>query len=314
MDLFPSIETHASGMLEVGDGHSLYWEVSGNPRGPVVVFVHGGPGAGTAPAYRRFFDPGFWRIVLFDQRGCGRSRPNSLIHANSTAHLVADMESLRRHLGVERWLLFGGSWGSTLALAYGQAHPQFCTGFVLRGVFLFRPHEVEWFLSGMGHFFPEAWRRFMGFLPVAERGDVLAAYMRRLNDPDPATHMPAAKAWCAYEEACARLVPRGDGGGESEGPGVLAMARIEAHYMVHGGFLEPDQLLVDLPRIAHLPAIIVQGRYDVICPPATAEELARSWPGAQLTILADAGHSAMETSTRSALVAAVEEMKARLSS
>lgn len=312
MDLFPPIETHASGMLDVGDGHSLYWEVSGNPRGPVVLFVHGGPGAGTAPAYRRFFDPGFWRIVLFDQRGCGRSRPNSLIDANSTAHLVADMESLRRHLGVERWLLFGGSWGSTLALAYGQAHPQFCTGFVLRGVFLFRPHEVEWFMSGMGHFFPEAWRRFMGFLPLAERGDALAAYMRRLNDPDPATHMPAAKAWCAYEEACARLLPRGDNGGESEGPGVLSMARIEAHYMVHGGFLEPDQLLTDLPRIAHLPAIIVQGRYDVICPPATAEELVRAWPGAQLTILADAGHSAMEASTRMALVAAVEAMKERV--
>ena len=314
MDLFPPVETHASGMLEVGDGHSLYWEVSGNPSGPVVLFVHGGPGAGTAPTYRRFFDPGFWRIVLFDQRGCGRSRPGSLIDANSTAHLVADMESLRRHLGVKRWLLFGGSWGSTLALAYGQAHPSRCTGFVLRGVFLFRPHEVEWFLSGMGHFFPEAWRRFMGFLPVTERGDVLAAYMRRLNDPDPLVHMPAAKAWCAYEEACARLLPRDDGGAEAEGPGVLAMARIEAHYMVHGGFLEPDQLLVDLPRIAHLPAIIVQGRYDVICPPATAEELARSWPGARLTILADAGHSAMETSTRMALVAAVEEMKERVSS
>ena len=314
MELFPPVESHASGMLEVGDGHRVYWEVSGNPSGPVAVFVHGGPGAGTAPAYRRFFDPGFWRIVLFDQRGCGRSRPNSRIDANSTAHLVADMERLRSHLGVERWLLFGGSWGSTLALAYGQAHPSRCTGFVLRGVFLFRPHEVEWFLSGMGHFFPEAWRRFMGFLPVAERSDVLAAYMRRLNDPDPMVHMPAATAWCAYEEACARLRPRSDGGGDAEGPGVLAMARIEAQYMVHGGFLEPDQLLVDLPRIAHLPAIIVQGRYDVICPPATAEELARSWPGARLSILPDAGHSAMETSTRMALVAAVEEMKERVSS
>ena len=306
-DLFPEISPYASGMLAVDGRHTIYWEQSGNPEGVPVVFLHGGPGAGSAPVHRRFFDPQFYRIVVFDQRGCGRSVPLGELQDNTTGYLVADMEKLRTHLGIPSWLLFGGSWGSTLALAYGQAHPQFCTGFVLRGVFLFRPHEVEWFLSGMGHFFPEAWRRFMGFLPVAERGDVLAAYMRRLNDPDPATHMPAAKAWCAHEEACARLLPRTDGGGgESEGPGVLAMARIEAHYMVHGGFLEPDQLLV------HLPAIIVQGRYDVICPPATAEELARSWPGAQLTILADAGHSAMESSTRMALVAAVEAMKGRV--
>ena len=309
MELFSPFEPQASGMLEVGDGHSLYWEVSGNPAGPVVVFVHGGPGAGTAPAYRRFFDPATWRIVLFDQRGCGRSRPNSSIVANTTAHLVADMETLRLHLGVERWLLFGGSWGSTLALAYGEAHPRRCTGFVLRGVFLCRPHEVEWFLSGMGHFFPEAWRRFMGFLPVMERGDPLAAYVQRLNHADPAIHMPAAKVWCGYEEACARLLPRG-GGDETDGPGVLAMARIEAHYMIHEGFLEPDQLLAGLGRISHLPAIIVQGRYDVICPPATAEELAQVWPGARLRMVADAGHSAMEPSIRTALVEAVEDMKA----
>lgn len=308
MDLFPPFEAHASGMLDVGDGHSLYWEVSGNPVGPVVVFVHGGPGAGTAPSYRRFFDPDIWRVVLFDQRGCGKSRPHASIAANTTGHLVADMEALRAHLGIDRWLLFGGSWGSTLALAYGQTHPQRCAGFVLRGVFLFRPHEVEWFLSGMGHFFPEAWRRFMGFLPAVERGDPLAAYMYRLASPDPSVHMPAAKVWCGYEEACARLLPRGDSS-EAEGAGALAMARIEAHYMVHEGFLEPNQLLTGLPRIAHLPVTIVQGRYDVICPPATAEELALSWPGARLTMVADAGHSAMEPSIRSALVGAMEDMK-----
>ncbi|TAN67603.1 MAG: prolyl aminopeptidase [Magnetospirillum sp.] len=312
MDLFPPFESHASGMLEVGDGHGLYWEVSGNPTGPVVVFVHGGPGAGTAPTYRRFFDPGFWRIVLFDQRGCGRSRPSASITANTTAHLVADMEALRRHLGVERWLLFGGSWGSTLALAYGQAYPRHCSGFVMRGIFLFRPHEVEWFFAGMGHFFPEAWRRFMGFLPVIERGDPLAAYVRRLNSPEPSVHMPAARVWCGYEEACARLLPRTDAGGDGEGPGILAMARIEAHYMIHDGFLEPNQLLADLSRISHLPAAIVQGRYDVICPPATAEELALAWPGALLTMVADAGHSAMEPSIRTALVDAVEAMKRRV--
>jgi len=310
MDIFPPLEPYVSGRLDVGDGHDLYWEVSGNPAGPVVVFVHGGPGAGTAPAYRRFFDPATWRIVLFDQRGCGRSRPNSSIIANTTGHLVADMEALRRHLGVERWLLFGGSWGSTLALAYGEAHPRHCLGFVLRGVFLCRPSEIDWFLFGMGHFFPEARRRFLGFLPATERGDPLAAYVRRLNDPDPKLHMPAAAVWCGYEEACARLLPRNDEGGDAlDGPGILAMARIEAHYMAHDGFLTPNQLLADLPAIAHLPVTIVQGRYDVICPPATAAELAQAWPGARLRMIADAGHSAMEAGIRTALVEAVEEMK-----
>ena len=310
MDLFSPFEPYAFGMLEAGDGHSLYWEVSGNPDGPVVAFVHGGPGAGCAPTYRRFFDPAFWRIVLFDQRGCGRSRPHASVEANTTAHLVADMELLRRHLGIGRWLLFGGSWGSTLALAYGEAHPERCTGFVLRGVFLFRRHEVEWFLSGMGHFFPEAWRRFMAHLPVSERSNPLASYVTRLNHPDADIHMPAARIWCGYEEACARLVPPGGGlGHESDSPGTLAMARIEAHYMIHDGFLEPDQLLANLERVRHLPAIIVQGRYDVICPPATAEELALSWPMARLQIIPDAGHSAMEVPVRAALVEAVERMK-----
>jgi proline iminopeptidase len=309
MDLFSPFEPHASGMLAVDGGHSLYWEVSGKASGPVVVFVHGGPGAGTAPTYRRFFDPGFWRIVLFDQRGCGRSRPNASIEANTTAHLVADMEHLRRHLGVERWMLFGGSWGSTLALAYGETYPERCTGFVLRGVFLFRRHEVEWFLSGMGHFFPEAWRRFMSHLPLAERAEPLSAYVCRLNHPDPEIHMPAARVWCGYEEACARLQPGTVSGHEPDGPGILAMARIEAHYMIHDGFLEPNQLLANLDTIRHLPAIIVQGRYDIICPPATAEELALSWPMARLRIIGDSGHSAMEAPNRTALVEAVERMK-----
>ena len=308
MELFAPFEPHAFGMLPVGDGHELYWEVSGNPRGPAALFLHGGPGAGTAPSYRRFFDPAFWRIVLFDQRGCGRSRPEASIEANTTADLVTDIETLRRHLGIERWLMFGGSWGSTLALAYGEAYPKHCTGFVLRGVFLFRPHEVEWFMSGMGHFFPEAWRRFMGFLPALERSDALAAYVHRLNHPDPAIHMPAARAWCGYEEACARLIPRGEPG-DADAPGTLAMARIEAHYMAHQGFLRPNQLLDELGAVRHLPTIIVQGRYDVVCPPATAHELAQSWPGAQLSMVADAGHSAMESSTRSGLVEATERMK-----
>jgi proline iminopeptidase len=312
MDLFPPTEPHAAGMLAVGDGHHLYWEVSGNPAGVPVLFLHGGPGAGTAPVYRRFFDPAHWRIVLFDQRGCGRSLPNASVEANTTGHLVTDIEMLRAHLGIESWLVFGGSWGSTLALAYGQAHPQRCLGFVLRGIFLFRPREVEWFLTGMGTFFPEAWRRFAGHLPVAERGDLLEGYYRRLMDPDPAVHLPAAQAWCCYEESCARLLPRPCPDGTPDTVGVLAMARIEAHYMVHDGFLAPDELLSGMGRINHLPAIIVQGRYDVICPPATAEELARAWTLARLSIESEAGHSAMEPAIRTALTAAVEVFRLRL--
>jgi len=307
MDLFQPVQPHASGMLEVGDGHTLYWEESGNPRGVPVLFVHGGPGAGTAPPYRRFFDSSFWRIILFDQRGCGRSTPQASVQANTTQDLIADMERLRDTLKVERWVLFGGSWGSTLALAYGQAHPDRALAFVLRGVFLFRPVEVDWFMTGMGTFFPEANRRFANHIPPAE-GDLLAAYYRRLMDPDPSVHMPAARIWCGYEEACARLLPRGEPA-ESDPGACLAMARIECHYMVHGGFLKPNQLLADMPRIQHLPAAIVQGRYDMVCPPASADELARRWPRARLSMIPDAGHSAMEPGVRLALVAAVEGLK-----
>jgi proline iminopeptidase len=305
-DLYPPIEPHDWGFMTV-DGHQLYWEVSGNPRGVPVAFVHGGPGAGTAPAHRRFFDPEHWRIVLFDQRGCGRSQPTASLEANTTWTLVADMERLRAHLGIERWLLFGGSWGSTLALAYGQSHPERCLGFVLRGVFLFRADEVEWFLTGMARFFPESWQLFAGHLPPDERGDLLGSYYRRLTDPDPAVRVGAARAWCAWEEACARLIPRSTG--EEGDLGSLAMARIEAHYMVHRGFMAEGQLLANLPRIAHLPAAIVQGRYDMVCPVATAHELAEAWPGCRLSVVPDAGHSAMEPGTRLRLVAAVKEMK-----
>lgn len=311
MDLFPPIDPHASGMLEVGDGHTLYWEESGNPQGMPVLFVHGGPGAGTAPPFRRFFDPAFWRIILFDQRGCGRSVPTAAIAANTTAHLIADIEALRTLLGVRQWLLFGGSWGSTLALAYGQAHPDRVLGFVLRGIFLFRPFETEWFLRGMAAFFPEAHRRFLIPIPAGET-DLLGAYYRLLTHPDPAVHLPAARAWCAYEEACARLIPRGDTlPGDSAA--CLAMARIECHYMVHGGFFAPNQLLDGMARIEHLPGIIVQGRYDMVCPPVSADALAGRWRRARLTMVADAGHSAMEPGIRLALVTATEGLKKALS-
>jgi proline iminopeptidase len=307
-DLFAAIEPHARGMLEVGDGHSLYWEESGNPDGRPVLFVHGGPGAGTSPVHRRFFDPACWRIILFDQRGCGRSRPFAETRANTTWHLVADIERLRHHLGVEAWLLFGGSWGSTLALAYGQAHPRRVTGFVLRGVFLFRPAEVEWFLRGMGTFFPEAYGRFAGH--AGDGADLLETYHRLLMHPDPAVHGPAAAVWCGYEEACARLVPRPDAD-DPDGEACLALARMECHYMRHGGFLEPGQLLSGMDRIAHLPAEIVQGRYDVVCPPVSAFDLAGRWPAARLTIVPDGGHSALEPGLRTALVAAVGRMRRR---
>jgi proline iminopeptidase len=206
-ELFPRIEPDVTGLLELDDLHVMYWEVSGNAGGVPVVFLHGGPGAGATADHRRFFDPAHYRIIVFDQRGAGRSRPLGEIEDNTTAHLIADMERLRAHLGVERWLVFGGSWGSTLALAYGEAHPERCLGLILRGIFLCRRSEIDWFLNGMGEIYPEAWRRFAEFLPAAERGDLLSAYHRRLTDPDPKVHMPAARAWSTYEGACSTLLP-----------------------------------------------------------------------------------------------------------
>jgi proline iminopeptidase len=309
--LHPPQAARRQGHLPVGDGHVLYWEESGAADGLPVVYLHGGPGAGCAPAYRRFFDPARYRVILFDQRGAGRSTPYASVEANTTAHLVADLESLRRHLGIDRWLLFGGSWGATLALAYGQAHPEAALGFILRGVFLFRRHEVEWFLHGMGRFFPEARRRYVEALPPGERETLLDSYYTRLCDADPAVHGPAARAWVAYEDACSKLLPRetddrGGSSGGGGGPANLAMARIEAHYMRHGGFLDEGALLAGVDRVRHLPCAVVQGRYDMICPPATAMDLHRAWPGSRLTVVAEAGHSALEPGIRAALVAAAD--------
>ncbi|MTJ79552.1 MAG: prolyl aminopeptidase [Telmatospirillum sp.] len=306
-ELYPPLEPNQHGWLAVDPPHRLYWEESGNPAGVPVVFLHGGPGAGCASLHRRFFDPRHYRIVLFDQRGAGRSVPNALVTDNTTAHLVSDIEALRRHLGIERWLVFGGSWGSTLALAYGEAHPDRCLGFVLRGIFLCRPPEVDWFIHQMGRFFPEAGRRFLGFLPPDEQTDPLSSYYRRLTDPDPARHMPAAQVWCAYEESCSRLLT--EPGEVRPSPSALAMARIEAHYMIHDGFMEPNQLLRDIDRLRGLPATIVQGRYDMVCPIASADDLARAWPEARFQIIPDAGHSAMEPGIRTALVAATDRYR-----
>jgi proline iminopeptidase len=311
--LFPEIEPYANGGLAVDGRHTLYWETCGNPRGVPLLFLHGGPGGGCLPHHRRFFDPAFWRMTLFDQRGAGRSVPLADVTDNSTPHLVADIERLRRHLGVERWVVFGGSWGSTLALAYAEAHPERCLGLVLRGVFLARPPELDWFLHGMGHIFPEAWRAFAGFLPAAERGDLLGSYHRRLTDPDPAVHHPAARAWDAYESACSTLLPQADATPRFEtDTSALAIARIEAHYFVHRAFLEDNQLLRDIGRIRHLPCTIVQGRYDIVCPATSADALARAWPGSELVVVPDAGHSVREPGVTRELVAAVERMRGRI--
>ncbi|MCY4230483.1 MAG: prolyl aminopeptidase [Alphaproteobacteria bacterium] len=313
-DLFPVIEMARSGMLPLDGGHVMYWEETGNPDGLPVLFLHGGPGAGCTPAYRRFFDPLAYRILLFDQRGAGRSTPGAETQANTTQHLVCDIETLRRHLSVDRWLVFGGSWGSTLALAYGQAHPERCLGFVLRGVFLGRQAEIDWFLHGMGKFFPEAYRAFVAPIPKEERGaGLLAAYHRRLMDPDPCVHLPVARAWSRYESACSALRPGpADTAAVAGDRTALGLARLEAYYFMNGLFLRDGQLLDDLHRIESLPVTIVQGRYDVVCPIATADQLARAWPGADYSPVAEAGHSAMEFGIRAALVTATERMKYRL--
>lgn len=307
-DLFPAIEPTRHGMLEVDARHALYWEEAGNPDGIPVIFVHGGPGAGASPVHRRFFDPKAYRILVFDQRGAGRSTPYGDITDNTTDHLIADMEALRRHFGVERWLVFGGSWGATLAVAYAQRHGAHCLGLVLRGVFLGRQSELDWFFGGAGRVFPEAWARFVDFLPADERGDVLAGYHRRLISDDPNVHGPAARAWNAYESGCSTLRPAADG---AVGSASLALARIEAHYFVNAMFLERD-LMAGTAGLAGLPGIIVQGRYDMVCPIGTAYELHSRWPESELQVIGDAGHSAMEPGIRRALVAATEAFKRRL--
>jgi proline iminopeptidase len=313
-DLFPEIEPYASGLLPLDDRHVMYWEQSGNPRGVPVLFLHGGPGAGASPAHRRFFDPRFYRIVVFDQRGCGRSVPHADIVDNTTEHLVADIENLRELLGIERWLIFGGSWGSTLALAYGIRWAHRCAGFVLRGIFLGTRREMDWFLYGMGTFFPEAWRNFAEFLPDAERADLLEGYYRRLTDPGPVVHHPAAAAWSRYETVCSNLIPRADAGLEqSRGdPLALALARIEAHYFINGSFLAEGALLASIGELHKIPAVLIHGRYDMVCPIVTADALARAWPQARYVVVPDAGHSAMEPGVRTALVRATEGMKTRV--
>jgi proline iminopeptidase len=309
-DLFPEVGPYQTGYLPVGDGHVIYWEQVGNPRGRPVLFLHGGPGAGAGAVHRRFFDPAFWRVLIFDQRGAGRSTPLGSLERNTTPALIEDIEALREHLGIRQFLLFGGSWGSTLALAYAQAHPERVMGMVLRGIFLGRPSEVDWFLQGIARFFPDAHASLVNFLPEAERGDVLGSYFRRLCDPNPAIHLPAAQAWSVYEGSCSTLLPSYETvSAFAQDRTSLGLARIEAYYFLNNLFLPPDGLLAGMGRLAGVPGEIVQGRYDMICPPNSAFDLADAWPAARLTVVPDAGHSALEPGIRAALLAGLERIR-----
>ncbi len=311
-ELYPDIQPFATGEVALDPPHVMVWEQSGRTDGVPVLFLHGGPGAGTNASNRRFFDPTYYRIIVYDQRGAGRSRPLGTLKDNTTGHLVADIEVLREHLGIENWLVFGGSWGATLALAYAQAHPDRCLALILRGIFLCRPCEVDWFMRGMGTFFPEHWRAFAEHLPAEERSDLLSFYYRRLCDPDPTVHMPAAHAWSRWEGACStfKSTPAvlADFGRDEV---ALSLARIEAHYFVNEIFLRPGALVDGITHIRHIPGFIVQGRYDMVCPIRTAQDLARAWPEAELTVVPEAGHSSLEPSIRQALVTITNRLRDR---
>lgn len=308
--LYPQPAAFETGMLNVGDGHEIYWEQCGGPEGVPVLFLHGGPGAGCSVGHRRFFDPKFYRAVLFDQRGSGRSRPTGGLKGNNTQNLIADIELLRQKLDIDQWIVFGGSWGSTLALAYAQTHPSQVSALVLRGIFLGQQKEVDWFMKGMGYFFPDVYKKFVEFLDVEERDDLLGNYYKYLCDPDPAIHMPAAISWEKYEAGCCALIPNADLLDDLSGSiTALGLGRLEAHYFVNGSFLNDAPLLDNMDKISHIPGVIIQGRYDVICPPVTACELAESWPKSELIIVDDAGHSATETGITAELVKAMERFK-----
>lgn len=312
--LYPPIEPYQQGWLSVGDGHEIYYEQCGNPDGKPCLFVHGGPGGGSSPSARQFFDPERYRIIVFDQRGCGRSRPHASLHANTTWDLVADIERLRAALGVEKWLVFGGSWGSTLALAYAQQHPAQVSELVLRGIFLLRPQEIHWFYQhGASELYPDAWEQYVKPIPESERNDLVSAFHRRLTGSDHAAQLEAARAWSVWEASCSFLRQNPDFIAHLDAPeAALAMARIECHYFVNGGFLDSqNQLLEHIDRIRHIPAVIVQGRYDVVCPPTTAWALHRTWPEADFQLIADAGHSAFDPANARALVAATDRFAQR---
>ena len=314
-DLYPEIIPFRSERLPVQPPHELYLEQCGSPNGIPAVFLHGGPGSGCESYHRRFFDPRRYRIILFDQRGCGHSTPHAELEHNTTQALIQDMEQIRDHLGIERWLVFGGSWGSTLALAYAQAYPERVSALILRGVFLCREREIRWFYQdGAGRVFPDHWQDYLAPIPPAERDDLLAAYHRRLTGDDELARLAAAKAWSLWEGRCASLLPN-----EAivnhfdQARTALSLARIESHYFVNHAFLEPDQLLREAQRLAHVPGVIVHGRYDLICPLENAWELHRAWSASDLIVVPDAGHAASEPGIRSALVEATDRFAEQLS-
>jgi proline iminopeptidase len=313
-DLYPPIEPFDEGFLKVSDLHTVHYEQVGTRDGKKALFLHGGPGGGLDADYRRYFDPSRWHLALFDQRGSGKSTPYAELRENTTWDLVADIERLRTHLGIDRWLVFGGSWGSTLALAYAQTHPERCTALILRGIFLLRRKELLWFYQeGANALFPDAWDEYLRAIPEVERGDMMGAYHRRLTSPDPAVRGAAARAWSIWEGSTSRLIPDPDyiakyGGDEF----AEAFARIEAHYFVNGAFLRSDtQLLDDVPKMAHIPGVIVQGRYDVVCPAMSAWDLHKRWPASRLQMITEAGHSIKEPGILSALVEATDEFAAK---
>lgn len=308
MSLFPDIEPRTTEWISVGDGHELYVEECGHPRGIPVVVLHGGPGAGAGPHMRRYFDPERWRIILFDQRGTGRSRARDSLAANTAAHLVADMEVIRRHFNIDRWLLWGGSWGATLALLYAQTHPEQSLGLALRGAFLGRQRDLDWLLrDGASRVFPQAWADFTGPLPEAERREPVAAYHRRLIEAPDEQVETWAWRWNAWEAACSTLIP-----GEPGSAVNLSMARIECHYFHNHNFMTENVLLDNLDRIRHLPAILLHGRYDMVCPLEQSRLLHEHWPASDLRVVEQAGHSAREPGIEAALVSAARDMEARL--
>jgi proline iminopeptidase len=310
--LYPPIEPYDSGMLSVSDLHTLHYEQSGNPDGLPAVFLHGGPGGGLIDDYRRYFDPAAYRVVLFDQRGSGRSTPHASLEENTTWHLVSDIERLREHLRIDRWVVFGGSWGSTLSLSYAQTHPDRALALVLRGIFLCRKKEIRWFYQeGASAIYPDMWEEYVKIIPEGERGDFLTAYHRRLTSDDEAVRLEAARAWSVWEGATSKLFP--DPGlmdDFAEAHKALSIARIECHYFMNDAFFPTDNYLIEnVGKIRHVPAVIVQGRYDVVCPAMSAWELHRAWPEADLRIIPDAGHSASEPGIVSALVEATDRFR-----
>ena len=309
--LFPELEPYRVSRLRVSEIHELHVEEVGSPSGSPAIFFHGGPGAGISPLHRRFFDPAFWRVILFDQRGAGKSTPLGELRENTTWDLVEDAERIRTHLGIEKWLVFGGSWGSTLGVAYAERHPERVTGLILRGVFLARRSELEWsFTDGVRRIWPDAWEKFMAPLTPRERGAVMRAYHRRLASEDPEELKAAALAWNAFEETASHLLPDPAPSAGEDVPHQIAVARIEAHYFVNGTFLESDdQLLRDAGRLRTLRGVIVQGRYDLVCPMQSAWDLAAAWPDARLVVVPGAGHAADEPGIASALVEATEAFK-----